>query len=412
MNLLKILLPATALLASPTLRAQTAEPAVRLTVKVTNPLDLPRDEVIELDADSVFHRLGAEKGRTLVALNALGQEVPYQLTHDGRLLLPATLRPRGSARITLAKGRPRGFPYLCTGRLYPERLDDLAWENDRGAYRVYGPALQRTGERAYGIDVWTKSTTQPVVEARYRRELGGLRRIARLNKAGKKEEAARHRTETSLHLDHGDGMDRYSVGPTLGGGAPALLLRGDSLAMPWCFATAEVLDNGPLRFTARLTYPARRVGRDTAVVETRTIRLDRGSNFNRATVSYAGLSAPVDAAAGLVLHSADTASLIFTPKSVAYADPTDSPGGVNSQIYLGLIFPDPAVTTRRHRAGSQPRGTAGHAIGVKPALRSGEEWTYYFGSAWSQYDCRSFREWQVRIEETTRRIATPLRVEY
>ena len=26
------------------------------------------------------------------------------------------------------------------GRLYPERLDDMTWENDRGIYRVYGPA--------------------------------------------------------------------------------------------------------------------------------------------------------------------------------------------------------------------------------------------------------------------------------
>ena len=30
---------------------------------------------------------------------------------------------------------------LAFGRFVPERLDDYAWENDRIAFRIYGPAL-------------------------------------------------------------------------------------------------------------------------------------------------------------------------------------------------------------------------------------------------------------------------------
>lgn len=41
--------------------------------------------------------------------------------------------------------------YVVT-KLYPERLDDIVIENDRTGYRFYGPALQRKGERGYGIE--------------------------------------------------------------------------------------------------------------------------------------------------------------------------------------------------------------------------------------------------------------------
>ena len=37
--------------------------------------------------------------------------------------------------------------------------------------RAYGPALQATGEKAYGYDVFTKRVPEPVVEDRYDGEL-------------------------------------------------------------------------------------------------------------------------------------------------------------------------------------------------------------------------------------------------
>ena len=52
-------------------------------------------------------------------------------------------------------------------------------------------------------------------------------------------------------------MDCYTVGPTLGGGANALLNADGSLFMPLCYKTFKILDQGPLRFTVELTYPER-----------------------------------------------------------------------------------------------------------------------------------------------------------
>ena len=81
--------------------------------------------------------------------------------------MTGNVRKNGVNRYTLVKGATPQFPDLCDGTIHPERKDDFAWENDRGAYRVYGPALEATGERSFGIDVWTKNTPDPVVNDRY-----------------------------------------------------------------------------------------------------------------------------------------------------------------------------------------------------------------------------------------------------
>ena len=117
--------------------------------------------------------------------------------------------------------------------MYPERVDDIAWENDRAAYRCYGPALQKSGERAFGNDVWLKNTPELVVEQRYFVEDTTKPIIAEL----KKKDPAKAKAlemKTSYHYDHGNGLDCYKVGPTLGCGAPAIL-EGDDLVYPYCY---------------------------------------------------------------------------------------------------------------------------------------------------------------------------------
>ena len=122
---------------------------------------------------------------------------------------------------------------VVTGKQYPERVDDIAWENDRTAYRLYGPALQKSGERAFGIDVWLKNTPELEVEQRYNTELSNHKRIQELKSKGKNDEAFQLEIATTYHFDHGNGLDCYKVGPTLGCGAPALMENG-RLVMPYC----------------------------------------------------------------------------------------------------------------------------------------------------------------------------------
>lgn len=54
---------------------------------------------------------------------------------------------------TIQPGTPAPFDVIACGKYYPERLDDVAWENDLGGFRAYGPALQARGERGFGYDL-------------------------------------------------------------------------------------------------------------------------------------------------------------------------------------------------------------------------------------------------------------------
>lgn len=67
----------------------------------------------------------------------------------------------GGENVTykITPGTPEAFKTIACGKQYPERVDDIAWENDRIAFRTYGPALQATGEKAYGCDIWVKRSS-------------------------------------------------------------------------------------------------------------------------------------------------------------------------------------------------------------------------------------------------------------
>ena len=383
--------------------------ARQFTVNVTNTLGTFRQEVVEIDAKTVFEKLAISGGRQFQVYNAVGQQVPYQITHDGKVLIDAAVRPNGTATFTIKKGTPNTFVNTCYGRMYPERVDDIAWENDRAAYRCYGPALQRTGERSFGNDVWVKNTPSLVVEQRYFIEDGSKAKIAALKQT---DPAAAKALEmaTTYHYDQGNGLDCYKVGPTLGCGTPALML-GDSIVMPYCYKEYEILDNGPLRFSVRLVYNTTSYKTDNNVVENRILTLDKNSNFNKMTVWYDGLTVPADIASGISLHSEDVDNVVLGKDYIQYADPTDNPKGQNFQIFVGTLFPNGVAETKKVMYANPVNGNAGHALGIVKDYKGGQKYTYYFGSAWSKYDCRTQAEWQERVNSALANIKTPLTVE-
>lgn len=368
--------------------------AAEVTIVVHNDDAFQRQELVEISVDSVRRELRLRADEPFVVRNRAGQQVAYQVTYDGKLLIDAAVKPCGRTSFTIAPGRPEVFRSWVEGKKYPLRKDDIGWENDRGAYRVYGPALQQTGEKSYGIDVWTKNSKELDMSNRYYTDYeGNVTGWANARNGKKDREIDLH---TSFHLDHGNGLDCYAVGPTLGCGAPALMVDGQ-LVMPYCYKSYKILDNGPLRFTVELVYNPARIRQDENVVEHRLISLDKGSNFNKMTVWYDGLSRPCDLASGVVIHSADDQSVVVGKNFVQYADPTDRPDLHGSQLYVATLYPDGAET-RKLMYDKPVDGVSGHAIGVKRNLANGERYTYFFGSAWSEYDVRTQAEWQQRVD--------------
>ena len=380
--------------------------AQQATIVVSNPTSTPRTELISLSMSDVKAKLGnatPKKGEAYIVKNKRGQQIGSQITHDGLLLIDASVRPHGSATYYVSIGKPYQQKVYTTGALYKIRKDDIAWENDRCAYRVYGPTLQKTGERSFGTDIWVKNTPDTVVYERYIKDMNG-------NIKGDKMDAKVRDILTSFHLDHGNGLDPYRVGATLGLGAPSLMV-GKNQVLPYCYKDYRILDNGPLRFTVELTYNPSTVGDMKNVVEHRIISLDKGSNFNKMTVWYDGLTTPTDFATGFPIHEEDTETKTFAKDYVSYADPTDNVEVNNSQVFVGVLFPEGIDHTYYQLFDKKHDGATGHALGLKRGLKNLEKYSYYFGAAWSKYDVRSYAEWQIRIKDYLDALKNPLQVE-
>ncbi|WP_321334090.1 DUF4861 domain-containing protein [uncultured Bacteroides sp.] len=386
-----------------------------VTVTVTNPTSFDRNnEMVEVSMSEVSNKLKLADTAQVVVLNVDGQQVPYQITSDEKLIFQADVKASGVATYAIQPGTPEVFGVKACGKQYPERVDDVAWENDLIAFRTYGPALQATGEKAYGYDVWVKCcTTDPVVEARYAMELNPVTeaRMDSLKKVDPKAADAL-RKATSYHFDHGNGFDCYNVGPTLGAGATALL-QNDSIIYPYCYKTQEILDNGPLRFTVKLVYNPLTVKGDPSVVESRIITLDVGSHMNKAVVSYSNLKEVIPVATGIVLHEPN-GQIVTDAKNgyITYVDPTDNANNNNGKIFVGAAFPaavKEAKTVLFSDKEKVERKADGHILAISD-YEPGSDYTYYWGAAWSKADIKDAADWNKYVAAFAQKVRNPLTV--
>lgn len=385
-----------------------------VTVTVTNPLAMERsNEMVEVSMETVTDRLGLADTAQIVVLNADGQQVPYQITYDGKVIFPAAIAAGSTATYTIQTGTPEAFDVKACGRCYPERMDDMAWENDLVAFRAYGPALQAKGERGFGYDLFTKyNTTEPMLEAMYAKELNKetLAKIAELKKTDPKAAAELSR-ERSYHIDHGYGMDCYAVGPTLGAGVAALMVN-DTIIYPWCYKNQEILDNGPLRFTVKLEFTPLTVKGDSTVVETRLITLDAGSHLNKTAVSYSNLKETLPIVAGIVLHEPDGAVVADAANGyITYVDPTTGPD--NGKIFMGAAVPavvkDAKTVLFSEKEKKERNNADGHVLAVSD-YEPGSEYVYYWGFAWDKADIKTADAWNRYMADFAQKVRNPLTV--
>ena len=101
----------------------------------------------------------------------------------------------------------------CYSRFVPERTDDYAWENNKVAFRTYGPTAQKMtedkvkrGTLTSGIDAWLKRVEYPILNKWYEKYTNGT---------------------GTYHKDTGEGLDNFHVGGSRGIGGIAV--KVDSL---------------------------------------------------------------------------------------------------------------------------------------------------------------------------------------
>ncbi|GEA09879.1 hypothetical protein KUL49_02540 [Alteromonas sp. KUL49] len=131
---------------------------------------------------------------------------------------------------TTASAEPSIPSVMAYGRFVPERRDDFAWENDKVAFRVYGPAAPLKGHSS-GVDAWFKRVDYSIIDKWYKAHTEGV----------------------SYHEDHGEGYDPYHTGISRGVGGTAIWVEGKPYTAH-SYKTYEVLENGGEKVVFRLQY--------------------------------------------------------------------------------------------------------------------------------------------------------------
>ena len=373
------------------------------TVQVSNPTETERlPEMVELCMENVTTALSLADNEHIVIKDRKGNEVPYQITSDGKLIFQVEMKANGKENYRICKGQPAEYESLVFGKHYPDKDDDFAWENDKVGFRMYGHKL----DVASGYDIFCKRGTHlPVLEILYANEVYGSdawKRYYELE-AVSAEEAFRFKMDTlSFHVDRGYGMDVYAVGPTLGAGIAALM-DNEVIAYPRCYETYEILDNGPLRFRVKFSFRPIASGDDKDILETRVITLDAGSRLNLTSVSFANLDSAKEIVAGIVLREDGGEPVANAEKGyISYPAPTqnhDTRKDVdNGIIYVGHVYPS---------AVKKAKVAQGHVMTVSD-YAPGSEFVYYWGSGWDHADILSHEQWNEYLETYSTMVRNPL----
>jgi Domain of unknown function (DUF4861) len=242
-------------------------------VTVHNPLNLARsNETITLDASKLRTLLAVDDIRRVHVRDlGSGEDLLTQAVDSkgdrayDELIFQTDIGPNTTEKFALSVGQrriPTVREFKAYGRFVREREDDFAWENDRIADRMYGPALETSlidPLTSSAVDVWVKSVSRLVINNWYMVD--------------------------DYHHDHGEGGDFYDAGTTRGCGGNGIWRNGQLYGSP-NFISTRVLANGPIRLLFELTYPAWDAG-GMPVDETKRVTLDAGQNFNRFESHYA-----------------------------------------------------------------------------------------------------------------------------
>lgn len=289
----------------------------------------------------------------------------------------------------IASSEPYQLPEVRTfSRFVPERTDDYTWENDKVAFRTFGPdALRRVkeGEKggtfSSGIDAWHKKVPYPIIDKWYEKELSG---------AG------------SYHKDTGEGADFYHVGISRGIGGTGFW-HADTLYAAENFISYKTIAEGPLRTVFELDYAPYEVN-GISIKETKRISLDLGSQMTKFEVKLQTSEPLPHLTAGLTMH--DNQGTAFSNVDAGYFgywEPME-----DTFIGTGVVaFPASIQSSMEHV--SAYRDQSQILINLSPSNQNSVE--FYAGFGWDQAnEITSKEEWESYLTRFALKLANPIKV--
>jgi hypothetical protein len=369
-------------------RAQT------LPFTVTNNLDFERTEVVALPVDQLgdYTMLGYPD-YTKIQNAATRHNQPVQwIDYDAdgtpdELLFQATVTAKATASYVVSRGnKPAEEPQApaAFSRFVPERADDYTWENDRVAFRVYGPAGQKEALAGVpgstlgsGVDIWLKRVKYPVINKWY---------------------AGHVKAPGFYHTDRGEGYDPYHVGGSRGTGGTGVWVN-DSLQVSENFVSYKTIATGPLRTVFELTYAP---WSEYGITETKRITLDVGTNFSKFEVRLTSQKKIPNYAVGITLHRNGNAANISINKkqgSISHWEKID-----DAFVGEGIVI-NPKSISRAFSHVTTAADQSNLLILVKPK----EFITYYAGFAWQKSgQVQSVTDFDELLNKQAQLISNPL----
>jgi hypothetical protein len=386
--------------------AATPAWAAKLVITVTHDLEIARpSETITVPWAEVARAIPGALLQKIAVRDAAGDLVPYQVTNIAPLVKdPKNLGvaygdlifqysfPAGMKAATFTVEATgvvtKPFSTLVFARAVPERLDDFAWENDRLAHRIYGPALGSPAPAgsgrevlvSSGLDIWCKRVRYPVVDRWY------------------------NKGHDHYHIDEGEGMDLYQVGASRGCGGTGVW-DGKQLFVGRNYATARVIANGPIRAIFELTYEPWAAG-DIYVTEVKRFTVDAGHNLDRIESTFSATGNRKELLIGIGLNRAPSdpgqdpkisSERVESAGSLTQWIEQKSNGNLGTALMVPAAFGGFAQDDRNELLLAK----------VKP----GETITYYAGAGWDRAgDFKTAAEWKAYVAAMAARVRSPVQV--
>lgn len=368
------------------LLAACSSTAKEVKITIANPSDFDRtEELVAIPLDSLSNKLPLTDSLVYVVKNSQGEIIPSQVTFDQTLLFPSGAKAKETVSFTINAGKAQEFSKKTYGRFIKERKDDFAWENDRVAFRVYGPALVEIDGPSNGIDLWYKRTANLIIDKWYKDDIAKV---------------------ASYHEDRGEGLDDYKVGRTLGAGAMAPFVDG-KLWLNQNFTSQELLENGPLRTTFKLTYANFDV-KGKNVSESRTFSIDAGSQLTKVT-EILGVSEPTQVAAGIAKREKNDSILVSADKDyLIYLEPSEKAGSV----FVGLAFTTPIDSSIVNSYDvvnpiTKKKESHTHVLALT-TYQPNTPIVYYTGYGWEKFGFPTIADYQKYMANFTKALKEPL----
>lgn len=380
-----------AVLAASPAAAQPASPQSGVTVRAENPIQAQRpDEVLSLPWAQLRGALPAlAANRVRVVDAASGAELPVQTVdndEDGmpeELLVLASFWPGEQKQLVVQAQAPAAAPAPRVHVRHDAHRDDVAWESDRIAFRIYGQGLWQASEFqplvSSGVDIWPKRVRDLVVDRWY---------------------AKGH---DAYHQDTGEGADFYTVGPTLGAGGVGVL-RGDSVVTAKNFRRHRIVAAGPIRGIFELTYDPWDAG-GVQVQEVRRITIDAGQNLYRMETTF---RTPDGRDLPFVTGTVKREGLVGANRRGAQWGwlstwgPVERKNGGHGSMGTAVLLPAAQFTDVAE--------IRNHFLAASTA-RSGVPAVQYAGAGWTASgDFGGVEDWWRHLDAMSERLANPIRV--